>query len=62
MRCGPKCVFCKGHDLERSRTYVKINGTIEFLDLKNIDLDIKMLILSAFALVTIRVQAMLQNQ
>ena len=34
-------------DLDRSRSQVKINGTIDFLDLKNIDLDTKIFILSA---------------
>ena len=32
---------------ERSRSYVKLNPTIRFLDLKNIDLVIKIIILSA---------------
>ena len=40
-------LFCKGHDLERSRSQAKINGTIRFSDLKNIDLDTKIVILSA---------------
>ena len=39
--------FCKGHDLERSRSLGKINGTVSFLDLKNIDLDIKIFVPSA---------------
>ena len=33
--------FQKGHDLERLRSLVKTNGTIRFLDHKNIDLDAK---------------------
>ena len=40
-------VICKDHDHERSRSYIKKNGTIGFLDLKNIDLDTKIVILSA---------------
>ena len=39
-------VICKDHDLQRSRSQIK-NGTIGFLDLKNIDLDNKIVILSA---------------
>ena len=39
--------FYKGRDLEKSRSQVKTNGTIRFLDLKNIDLDTKIIILSA---------------
>ena len=33
-------------NLQRLRSYVKINGTIRFLDLKNIDLDTKITTLS----------------
>ena len=33
-------VIHKGHDFESSRSLGKIIGTIRFLDLKNIDLDI----------------------
>ena len=40
--------FSIGHQLERSRSYVKTNGTIRFLDLKNIYLGVKIIILSAF--------------
>ena len=43
----PEMWFCKGHDLERSRSLGKINGTVSFLDLKNIDLDIKIFVPSA---------------
>ena len=43
----PKMWFYKDRDLERSRSQVKTNGTIGFLDLKNIDLDTKIIILSA---------------
>ena len=42
----PKIWVHKGHDLERSRSYVQTNSTIRFLDLKNIDLDTKIAILS----------------
>ena len=37
----------QGHDLERSRSYVELNGTIRFLDLKHTDLDTQNVILSA---------------
>ena len=43
-------VICKGHDLERSRSLVKTNGTIGFLDFKktnNLDLDAKNIVTSA---------------
>ena len=40
-------VILQSRDLERSRSQVKTNGTIGFLDLKNIDLDTKIIILSA---------------
>ena len=40
-------LLCKGHDLERSRSKIKLNGTIGFLDLKTILLDTKIVILSA---------------
>ena len=45
----PKMWFYKGRDLERSKSQVKTNGTIGFLDLKNIDVyvDTKIIILSA---------------
>ena len=43
----PKMWFRKGHNLERSRSLVKRNGTIGFLDLKSIDLDAKIVIVSA---------------
>ena len=33
--------------MQRSRSYVKVNGTIRFRDLKNTDLDMKIVILSA---------------
>ena len=39
--------FRKGHDLESSRSWVKINGTVRFHDLNNIHLDAKIIILSA---------------
>ena len=38
-------ILQKGCDFERSRSQVKINGIITILDLKNIDLDIKIIIL-----------------
>ena len=38
-------LLCKGYDIERSRSYVKIKGVIRILDLKKIDLDIKIVIL-----------------
>ena len=41
-----KILISKGHDLNMSRSYVKINDTIRFLDLKNIDLDTKIVILN----------------
>ena len=37
----------KGYNLKRSRSQVKINGTIIFLDFKNIDLDTETVSLSA---------------
>ena len=40
-------LFCEGHDLERSRSWVKITGTIRFLDVKNMDLDTKIIFQSA---------------
>ena len=40
-------LFCKCHNLERSRSLVKTNATIGFLDLNNMDLDTKIIILSA---------------
>ena len=40
-------LFYKGHTLERSRSQVKRIGTIIFLDLKIIDLDTEIVILSA---------------
>ena len=40
-------ILRKGRDLERSRSQVKINGIITILDLKNIDLDTKIIILRA---------------
>ena len=39
-------LLCKGYDTERSRSYVKINGIIRFLDLTNVNLDTKIVILS----------------
>ena len=51
----PKMWFCKGHDIERSRSYVKITGTTKFRDLQNIDLDTTIVILSAL------VQKLLSN-
>ena len=39
-------VICKDHDLERSG-HSKQNGTIGFLYLKNIDLDAKIIVISA---------------
>ena len=38
-------ILQKGRALERSRSQVKINGIIIILDLKNIDLDTKIIIL-----------------
>ena len=38
-------ILQKGHALERSRSQVKINGIIIILELKNIDLDTKIIIL-----------------
>ena len=38
-------ILQKGRDIERSRSQVKINGIITILDLKNIDLDTKVIIL-----------------
>ena len=40
-------VILQGHDLERSRSYFKTNGTIRLFDLKNIDLEAKLIVLSA---------------
>ena len=40
-------VICKDHDLERSRSQIK-NSTIGFLDLQNINLDAKIIVISAF--------------
>ena len=34
-------VILQSYDLERSRSQVKMNGTIGFLDLNNMDLDTK---------------------
>ena len=42
-------MILQGHNLERSRSWVKINGTTKFLDLQNIDLDNKFVFLSALA-------------
>ena len=42
-----KNLICKGHDLERLKSKVKINGTAKFLDLQNIDPDITIIILCA---------------
>ena len=39
-------LLCMGHNLEKSRPLVKMNGTIEFLDHENTGLDTKILILS----------------
>ena len=38
-------ILQKGRALERSRSQVKINGIMIILDLKNIDLDTKIIIL-----------------
>ena len=40
-------VICEGHDLERSMSQVKTNGTVGFLDLKNIALEVKIILISA---------------
>ena len=51
-----KMLVCKDHDLERSRSEVKTNGTIGFVDRKNIDLDIKIVILECFSSIGFQLQ------